>query len=187
MARIKEPVKPLYLVVSEVREHGYFHLHARISTDRHENGQRYPYGTDDDYSDGLLYSGLRASCQGDERSRLDTNRFNAVYGYDRLDYHDCHSVELRKAKRMVKTLERVERGLAKFSETRGYCRSYGEYLGRLAEVLGCIGMAFMQTPKRRNMSGQDYRWMTVGDGVNEANNLIYQWQREALDQQEAAS
>lgn len=182
--RNDKPTKPsLYLVVSETRDNGYFHLHARVSTDRYEGSTgRVPYGVDDDYSDGLLYSYLRISCQGDERSQRHADTRQAVYGWDHPEYRDHYKGDLRTLKRMVKTLEHLERKLGKLSETRGYARSYGEYLGRVAEALGCAGMAFQQSAKRAQMSGQPWRWTTVGDGVNEANNAVWQWQREALDQ-----
>lgn len=172
----------LYLAVSEERSNGYFHLTARVCGERFEDGQRVPQGVDDDYSDGLLYSYLRCSCQGDADSQRSERREQAVYGYDRLDYRDHYKGDLRTLKRMVKTLEHIERKLGKLGEVRGYARSYGETLGRLAEVLGCQGMAFQKSATHAERSGQRYRWTSIGDGVNEANNAIYQWQREALDQ-----
>jgi len=177
-----KPTKPpLYLAISETRDNGYFHLHARVCTDKHEYGQRAPYGVDDDYSDGLLYSYLRVSCQGDERSQRHADTRQAVYGWDHPEYRDHYKGDLRTLKRMVKTLEHLERKLGKLSETRGYARSYGEYLGRVAEALGCAGMAFQNSPKRASSCGLAYRWTSIGDGVNEANNAVWQWQREAID------
>ena len=184
-----KPKQDLYLSVMETREHGYFHLHARVATAKYDGGARLPYGVDDDYSDGLKYTGLRFSCQGDASTQRAERRETAVYGWDSVEYHDVWRLDLRQCSRMVKTIQLIDRKLAKLSETRGYARSYGEYLGRVAEALGCQGMAFQQSPKRAQMSGQAWRWTSIGDGVNEANNAIYQWQREAQEraEQEVAS
>jgi hypothetical protein len=104
-----KPTKPsLYLAISEVRDNGYFHLHARICTDRYEGSTgRVPYGCDDDYSDGLLYSYLRISCQGDARSQRHADPHQAVYGWDHPEYRDHYKGDLRTLKRMVLTLQHL--------------------------------------------------------------------------------
>ena len=186
---------PFYLLITEERTRGfgfekeYFHLYARVVRDRYENGDRYPYGLDDTYGNGPLLSGLRATCQGDTSSQQHEHLGDAVYGIG-LEYHDAYSsrLELRQLRRMTKTFEAVERKLAKLQETRGHYRTYGEYLGRLAEVTGCSGMALLTTEKTYQQSGVRYQWLSLGDGVNAANNRIWSWQRELkAREQEAAS
>ena len=76
---------------------------------------------------------------------------------------------------MAKTLEAIDKGLDKLSAARGYARSYGEYLGRVSEVLGCAGMAFERNAKSREISGQRWDWTSIGDGVNRANHAIHLW------------
>lgn len=170
----------LYLLVSETREHGYFHLHARVTTQRYEGNEWVPYGCDDDYSDGLLWSGLRVSCQGDDQTQRAAAGDKAVYGYD-VEYHDVYRVDLRKAHRMAKTLAKIEKGLYQLQEARGYVRSYGEYLGRVAEVLGCAGIGLERSKRSESITGQRWRWQSVGAGVNEANHRIWLWQQEAVE------
>jgi hypothetical protein len=169
----------LYLQVTEKREDGYFHIYARVVTQRYEDSAYVPQGPDDDYADGLLWSGLEARCQGDDQSRTRARAGDAeaVYGFD-VEYREPYSIGLRKARRMLKTLEKIDRGLDKLSETRGYVRNYGEYLGRLAEVLGCAGMAFQRDERGRSMTGQRWQWDTIGEGVNRANRMIWQWQED---------
>jgi hypothetical protein len=174
----------LYLRVEETREHGYFHLRARVCTQHYEaqDSRWQPQGVDDDYSDGLLWSGLRVSCQGDTGTQLAPETYKAVYGFD--TEYDCtysSKVDLRRVARMHKTLTKVSTGLARIDEVRGYVRSYGEYLGRVAEVLGCAGMVFEKDQRAAAISGQRYEWTTVGDGVNRANHRIYLWQQEAVE------
>lgn len=176
---------PLYLIVTEERSYGYFHLSARIASDRCEDGHRWPYGLSDRY-DGPLYSDLVARCQGDTGSQQSTDRESAVYGFGPLEYRERHSTDLRDAERMVKTLKSLDRGLAKLAETRGYARSYGEFIGRLAEVLKCKGIAMQRTHEHAAMMGHTWEWLSIGDGVRAIHNRIWQWQREAMRQEVSA-
>jgi hypothetical protein len=180
----------LFLQLTETKEHGYYHLRARVCTQHYFSGEASewkPYGVDDDYSDGLLWSGLQVSCQGDEQSQRRSGEAErgAVYGFG-VVYADVHTVELRKVRRMAKTLEKIERGLDKLQQSRGYVRSYGEYLGRVAEVLGCGGFCIEREKEVQARIGQRWNWLTVGEGVNAANHRIYLWQQ-LVANQEAAS
>jgi hypothetical protein len=178
----KTKTPSLWLFVREERRDGYFHLRARITTDsreRHPESRegRFPYGCDDRYA-GPLYSDLQASCQGDSGSRQSETRECAVYGFNELVYGERYATDLREAERMVQTLKALNRGLAKLAEVRGYARTYPEYIGRLAEVLKCKGMVFERSRQSAEMTGEKYEWLSIGDGITRAANLIYQWQRE---------
>ena len=173
----------LWLFVREERGNGYFHLHATVCTDSREHSpterDRYPYGTRDRYQ-GPLYSDLQASCQGDTSSQRSPAREGAVYGFGRLEYGQRHSTDLGEAERMVKTIKGLERKLQKLADVRGYARTYPEYIGRLAEALGAKGIVIERSQQSRDMTGERYEWLTVGDGINRTANRIYQWQREAI-------
>jgi hypothetical protein len=176
---MSETKQDLYLLVQEERSHDYYHLRARVVTKAREerDTESYPGGTRDRYQ-GPKYDGLQAGCQGDQGSRKAEGREGAVYGFGRLEYREVFSVDLGDAERMVKTLRALERKIAKLGEVRGYARSYGEFLGRFAEALGAKGMVFRRNQKHAATTGQTWEWTTVGDGINKAANLIYQWQRE---------
>lgn len=186
-ATVDSKGQPLYLRVTETREGGYFHLRATVCVQHYEaggatsGGSWVPWGCDDDYSDGLKWSGLRVSCQGDERSQrraAEAGENGPVYGFD-TEYHDVWRLDLRTVRRMEKTLARVEKKLAALQEARGYVRSYGEYLGRVAEALGCAGVCFER--ERQAYSGSRWDWLSIGDGVNRANHRIFLWQQEAVE------
>lgn len=177
--------RAIYLRVSETREGEYFHLRASVCVQQLESSHWQAYGPDDCYGDGLLWSGLRVSCQGDARSQLralGAGEQGPVYGWD-TEYRDVFSVDLRKVRRMQRTLEKVERGLSKLREKRGSARSYGEYLGRVAEVLGCAGMAFDRSERGQRVSGERWDWMSIGDGVNRADHRVYLWQQELVERE----
>lgn len=191
MAKAKTTVdskgNQIFLRIEETREHGYFHLTARVCTQRYENSAWVPYGVDDDYSDGPKWSDLRATCQGDEQSRTHAARGNAapVYGFS-IEYRDSWKLDLRTVRRMTKTLETIEKKMEKLQAIRGYVDNYGEYLGRIAEVLGCAGMGFDRNKRSQDVTGQRFEWMSVGDGVNRANRQIFLWQQEATETAQTA-
>jgi hypothetical protein len=180
MAKEKKEKVQLWLQVTEKSdwsfgEH-YYHQYARVVTQKFEDRHWVPYGVDDTYGDGPFYSYLTASCQGDEKSALRSNE--PVYGID-VEYREMFTVDLRKAKRMVKTLELIRRGLDKLTAQRGYTRSWGEYLGRLAEVLGCEGLTIQLTANSESVRGYRWEWYAnIGEGVNAANSRVWQWQQE---------
>lgn len=180
-----EESQPKYLLITEEQSHGYYHQYARVVVSRYQDGERFPYGTHDRY-DGPMYSGLRARCQGDQSTRLAEDRTQATYGSD-VGYSDMHHIDLGDARRMVKMLERIKRGLDKLDTVRGYARSWPQYVGRLAEVLGCAGIVVDRGENHQRRSGYRYDWMTIGDGVNAADMLIYSWQRAGRPEASAAA
>ena len=181
--KAKEQTAERYLVVSEERSgfsgERYFHLHGKIATRAYKDGgYAYPRGMDDDHaydSQEPLYSGLRVSCQGDSQSQVRADE--AVYAFC-CEYRDIYAIGVAKARRMAKTLERIERGLAKFQESRGYIHGFGDYCGRIAEILGCTGIA-IERPTAGKYDGQKYDWLSVGDGINRIAHRIATWQAEA--------
>lgn len=187
------PPQDRYLLLTEDRNHDSytgrtFHMRVRVVTDTYERGARLPYGLDDTYGDGLLYSGLRGSCQGDDQSALRETGAEVVYGYRELEYHDVYSLDLRKARRMCKTLETIDRRLSKLSEARGYCRSWGEWIGRVAEALGCKGIIVDrgEHSEQTRKSGYRYQWDSIGDGINAANNAVWRWQLQVKERLQPA-
>jgi hypothetical protein len=181
MSRAKPPTVPLWLLMSETRECGYFHIDGRIVVQVSRHGSTAPEGPDDHYSAGTLWSGLRLRCQGDEQSRAragEGQRDTPVYGYS-CEYHDVYSVDRRMAIRMAKTLTDLDRKLDKLTDQRGYARTYGEYVGRVAEIFGCAGIAFTRTARSRDTTGERWIWTSVGSGVTRIDQQIAAWVEEA--------
>ena len=57
----------------------------------------------------------------------------------------------------------------------------------MAEVLGCVGIGFQRDQKSASISGQRWRWETIGDGINAANNAVWRWQEDGKPQGEAVA
>jgi hypothetical protein len=184
----RTPKQPLYVLLTEDRSGGYWHLYGRLVAQRYEQSSWVPDGPDDHYIEGTLYSGLQLRCQGDEQSRaraLSGERDAPVYGFD-CGYHDVFHVDRRRAVRMAKTLTQLEAKLDKLTETRGYVHSYGEYVGRVAEALGCVGIGFQRSATSRHLSGERWQWDTIGGGVSRIDRLVAAWVDEARPQAPAA-
>lgn len=168
----------LHVLVTEERSAGfgysaqYYHLTARVVAQKFENHEWTPYGDLRDDYDGPLYANLRIRCQGDDDSRQRAADREQVYGFS-CEYHDVHTVDASKAERMHKTLKTIAAKLDKFNETRGYIRSFGEYVGRIAEAIGAAGIG-IDHGKPRQYSSR-YEWQSIGDGINRTNGLVWQW------------
>jgi len=179
--KTRTPKPSLCLLMTEKREHGYLHIYGRVVTQRYAEAQYHVEGPDDRYSDGPLYSGLQLRCQGDEDSRrraVTGERDAPVYGFE-CEYHDVFSINRRDAVRMAKTLTQLEAKLSKLDEKRGRVHTYGEYVGRVAEALGCAGVVFERTPRGRDISGERWYWETIGSGVSRIDRMLDAWVDEA--------
>ena len=173
----KTDKQPLALLIWREISGEYMHWRGRVVTPKYENGEQVPYGTDSKYDRTMLYfDGLRVSSQGDARSRLRAGE--PLYGLS-CEYHDCFTVGLDEAQRMVKTLIKIDKGLLKLKEQRGYTRSFGEYCGRLAEVLGCTQIAIDRESFGLRHQYSRWEFTSIGEGVNAIANNIQQWVREA--------
>lgn len=181
--------QPLYLRITEERSNGYYHLRAQACTQKYDtlNHEHVPSPVDDDYGDGHLYSDLRLTAQGDSDSQRRTDEREPVYGWS-LEYHDPYRCDRRKVARMHKTLDALHKRLGKLQEQRGYPRTFPDYCGRLAEVMGCEGIVVQRSQRSQRLhSLTRWDWYGIGDGVNRVASLIYAWRQEAVPAPAAAA
>jgi len=180
--RTKTTDQPLYLAVSEERGNGYFHLRVRVRGQQYDQSahQHVPVYVDDDYSAGFKYSGLQLTAQGDERTQRATDRQSAVYGWS-IEYHDVFRLDLQQVTRMQKTLATIDKRLEKLREQRGEPGNFGTLVGRLAEALGCEGIACERTSRQQQVSGYRWDWGSIGEGVDSVNRMVWRWQQEAVE------
>lgn len=128
-------------------------------TDLHGSTRIYAYAVrltdpDNDYgydaTDRPLKD-LRPQAWLDDKSGM-------IFGMS-TEYRDVHSVDLRTAEAMVKTLRKLERGMEKLSESEGYVKAddFATYLLRAARVLGIKAFYVRNNRQQRAMSGEAYR------------------------------
>jgi hypothetical protein len=74
------------------------------------------------------------------------------------DYRDCYSIGLPAAEKMVKTLKRLEKGLAKLNEKLGRPETYADFVIRVANVLKVKAFVFPTTHNGDMFNDNDFRF-----------------------------
>ena len=187
----KSVVVPLGISIRTVNENGYFHIGGRIVTlidGKVRNGSTLY----DPINGGLeAIDNLEIWCQG-ENDAKDGRR---LYGFS-IRYKDVYAVERDDAGKMYRTLTLIEKRLAKIQETRSYPKSFGEYVGRVAEAIGPgkgvnAQTMILETPKDQTGSWHheiEYRYRTIGEGVQWIDwSLVRPWANPEVAKEEAAS
>lgn len=163
---------------------GYFHIYAYpvlVGTERPDSIRNIS-----DYEvvkGGWFLHDLKVSSQGNDSDGAAAR----LYGYD-VHYHTTR-VERRDAERMAKTFARLDKALDKLRATRGHASTYGEYVARIAEVLGAKRMVFSTGPNGGSAwgyDGFDHALVDLGDGRTRIEHLERQW-RASLDRKAVAS
>jgi hypothetical protein len=112
---------------------------------------------------------LQIRCQG-EQDTVGDRRY--LYGFG-VEYFP-HSVDLRRAGQMYRTLLRVAKGMEKLDHDRGYPASYAEYVHRVAEILKAKYIIQI-LQKGSFYTDGEYRFMTPGEGRNWIAGLEREW------------
>lgn len=134
--------------------------------------------------DGELRNYLPGGYRGDEDNALADLRITAQhdsttafggqpYGW-RVEFRDVFAVDLVRAEAMVKTLRKVDRGLAKLDEKWGSAQTFDAYVVRVGSVLGVKRYGYRADKDMFVATGDQYRW---GD----ANTMIYQLNHLVVD------
>lgn len=113
-----------------------------------------------------------------QMSEGDTDRDETFsYGWS-TEYRSIHSIDLKDAERIVKTLRSIEKKLHNLEKQRGRCNSFGEYTGRVCEALNVTEIYFY-THKAQSCKYADseYRLRPLGEGINEINWMVVQANR----------
>jgi hypothetical protein len=85
------------------------------------------------------------------------------YGFA-VRYMEVYAVDADRAESMLKTLQRINRALAKIAETRGYAQTFAEFAGRVAEVLKAD---FCTMGKQGSFySEMEPKFYSIPDGMN---------------------
>jgi len=97
------------------------------------------------------------------------------YGWE-VAYRDVYKIGYARAQRMVATLHKVSNGLAKLERDMGAPQTFGDYMARVAKVLGVKRTAW-PTRENPNVSydQNEYQFGTVGDGVGIVRNRMIEW------------
>lgn len=76
-----------------------------------------------------------------------------------------YRMDISDVQRIAKVANKIERGLEKIRESRGYVVDCVDWFGRMCEVLG-INLILQYDPERSEQRGYTYRSMNLGDGLS---------------------
>ena len=180
----KAAANPTRLYLSTERSGGYFHLKATVVEIR----------PDDDYSvktwgkvrnvemsGGRYVDDLEVTSQGNDEDRERSTSGRQLYGWE-IQYRAAF-VRLEKAEHMIKTLKAIEKDLARMTAKIGRPLSFGQYLGRVAISLGCVGFVVKHGKGRGEWGydADDHRFLSIADGIEQADFMVREWAAEGLE------
>ena len=160
-------INSTYGLLLSARESGGFN-YVTATVMRREDGYDYPRGVGDyDYDFPAHLKGLYLESLG-------INGFASTYDGTFIGiepgYNQPYRVDASKAKRMVKTLGRIEARIAKDE-----AREPGDILASLCAALKLDFVCERMKPGVRagyRYSDHEYRWMSVGEGRNRFRELV---------------
>ncbi len=162
--------KETAIIVWTEHRNGYFHIHASVGYVKDTDAPEWPGRYSDDRKDGLRFDALRASSQGTDREYNGSTSERKLYGFG-LHYQDIYTLELRDAEAFTKTLRTLQNRMAKLQEAQGYPKSFGQYLGQLAQAVKAKTFYI-----RQGEPGMEYRaGYSVADLIRNVDYLEQQW------------
>jgi hypothetical protein len=191
----KKTIVKIALQVTERREHGFYHCHARpviigptLWEMRYADQQKEPHNVpadrirgfgQDDEGTALYLEHFMITSQGDEQP----NTERRLYGWE-MEYREVFSVTAYRAERMAKTLDTITRRMQKTAQTFGAPSTFGSYLARVADGIGASAIIL---PSTRPTFGSTDRVFSLADGVYSVDRMIERWTTNAPERESAAS
>lgn len=115
--------------------YGHIRLHVRVEL-WDEATQRFHWSSGLESVNGLYVKNLEIGNQCDD------NQHDTVsYGWN-VEYRNCYSVDLNKAKQMAATLTVLDQRIQKLRDELGYPTTYGQYVARVASAMKITAIVF---------------------------------------------
>jgi hypothetical protein len=167
----KNTKTPLGLLINTISDGDFFHIHLSFVMWEDGNKVRNASTRYEPVNGLQLLDNLQITSQGNNSDRV------RLYGWE-VRYRDVFAVDLRDAGRMHATLKKIQAGLDKLTAKRGYAATYGEFVGRVAEVTGVTTiLTYRNRGRYASYDESTFTKYSVGDGVNQINHLVFLWQR----------
>lgn len=159
--------EPLALMVNLITDREYIHLNFYVV--RWEDRKIRNIG--DRAINGFhRLNDLQITSQGQQ-----ADRSAKLYGWD-IRYISPYSVDYRDAEKMYRTLRKILERLDKIIVKRGYAKTYGDYVGRFAEVVGATEILYSTGRATSSFDDGTYRRMNLGEGVEYIDRIVRDWQ-----------
>lgn len=147
---------------------GYGHVICRIV--RLEEGKVRNISHSYDDVPTRYYAGLDVRNQLSDRSG-DRGTLCQSYGW-----HDVYSVNSLSANKMYKTLSRIEKRLDVLDDRRSYPKSFGEHVGRVAEILE-IDTFYFYSRWASDYDDCEFQILKIGDAISKINDMSLKVQK----------
>ena len=85
------------------------------------------------------------------------------------EYRDVFSIDARRARTMVKTLDAIEKKLAAKEAADGRPESFGRYLIRVAAAIGATKIVIKTAGNSSSYDRNQYRFLSLADGMEWVN------------------
>jgi hypothetical protein len=95
--------------------------------------------------------------------------------YRSAEYRSVYTVDLERAKGMVRVLDRLQRGRKKIQDADGYDSSDGQFVVRLGRVLGVQWLIFDST-LASPFSGNEEQHRLDATGIRAIDHVVRHWQ-----------
>ena len=157
------------MLIEQEGEHGwgeytaFYHVFGR-AMDYDESKDEVTYTPDGVYferGDVFLHD-FRTYSQGNGWRRSE-----GVYAWT-CEFHDVHSVDHERAKRMLATLDRIQKYSAKAEERDGSCETYGHFVLRTCRAVGIEWMLFRS-------AGGGFVKYSLADGQRRIDAMVNAW------------
>ncbi len=108
------------------------------------------------------------------RSQYGTDKgYETAYGWS-VEYKDEINVDLPKARAMVKTLGKIERGLKRCAEKWGYINDFPTYVIRIANIMKVAGILVRNSGNSYSYDDNIYQQYAVGEASSAIHALGYE-------------
>lgn len=124
----------------------------------------------DHYDDGA-YNNLYLTVYGGT-----LNGQRQVYHNYKVEWQDVYTLDLERAKEIVKLGERAHRRYAKHVQEFGYPRSFGQYIAIMCKALDITCVVDQKTNGGTFWNGSRYRTMNPGEALGVIDSYCREWE-----------
>jgi hypothetical protein len=175
---VKQP--RLALLIAEDPSYGCYNLNAHVVTigkvtswDKDVADEAIRNAPDStEYTGGLYLYDLEVRAIGIDG--CGSGKREVVYS-EPVVFKRPYEVNLRTGRLMLKTLETVERRLAKLDEQVGRPATFGAFLARVARAVGADRFVFLMKHHGSSYSDNEYQFDSIADGAARVDRIAAEW------------
>jgi hypothetical protein len=111
------------------------------------------------------------------RAMLADDSTEQTVGSGDLTGRDIYSVHVHEVRRLLKSMEAIQRKLSKMYETEGSALSFGQLVLRFMKAIGAQTLVLERSKESRQMCGERWEQIKRGEVVHRVDYLIKEWRK----------